>query len=588
MVSTRKSPAIFAGLVGMATFCVPMPAQALSLPLGVQVDVPTVNIPFNFQDFIGSPVAYFVLGCVAGAALSGSIVMAVEKGRQDRLAEHFQEGADAKRDSQQPQGQSGQEQPAEAPQGQAQVAYGAERPKDSAMPTDSPLGITGRFAAVASPASQTGVQQSAAGQLSQEANYATSGANRIAEEPARGVDFSQWGSETPSQRFASARKLDAMLPRFDDFGSGATGAASPSAGAVSTHGGPQGDRTGFAAASATNAGAWAGATGSGNSASAAPSATASSASPSRGSSTRATGSTYAERQRNRKRGVRTLLAERLGGNMMDDMPVITRADGTVADIGTGWWDRTMGNTITRLSDVDDSMQLGMRPVDETTDLEATAAFARVLRHESDARPLAQRLPNIDQPLYPETSSWNASSKPVAQSPFAVNPGQTSGLPSSAATSYAAASNQAAPGGSPVTSGASEPEEDMFEQAMRAMEDEMPNRGVTTAADAAVTGVVPAEALGNFQQATVKPTPEAELAHVDNLVKEELERNHEDLPRRRRGKFRVVRGGGDASASEAIASADDTARLARRAYKPKHMKVTKDTDPSDSDSQEFGA
>lgn len=538
MVSTRKSPAIFAGLVGMATFSVPMPAQALSLPFGVQVDVPTVNIPFNFQDFIGSPVAYFVLGCVAGAALSGSIVMAVEKNRQDCLAAHFREGADA---AQEPQPQA--EEPAQAQPIQQQVQEPQEQPA-------------------------YGAEQSA-----QEAHYATSDTDFFAQDSAESVDFAQWGSETPSERSASARKLDAMLPRFDDFGSDVTVAASPSTGAASASG--VADTTSSVRVAAPSP--------------APNSAAASSSTSSAASSTRATGSTYAERQRNRKRGVRTLLAERLGGNMMDDMPVITRADGTVADIGTGWWDRTMGNTITRLSDVDDSKQLGMRPVDETTDLEATAAFARVLRRDADSRPLAQRLPNIDQPLYPETSNWSAASQPVAGSSFAAAPSQ-------AASSFAAGNGSSSvEASSNVTTAcvaggaaASESEEDMFEQAMRAMEDEMPNRGVTTAADAAVTGVVPAEALGNFQQATVKPTPEAELAHVDNLVKEELERNHEDLPRRRRGKFRVVRGGGDVAPSEATPSADDTARLARRAYKPKHMKVTKDTDPSDSNNQEFGA
>ena len=38
------------------------------------------------------------------------------------------------------------------------------------------------------------------------------------------------------------------------------------------------------------------------------------------------------------KGVSRVLAERLGGDMMDDLPMIQRADGTVADLGTSWWE----------------------------------------------------------------------------------------------------------------------------------------------------------------------------------------------------------------------------------------------------------
>ncbi|MEY8436853.1 hypothetical protein AAK967_03795 [Atopobiaceae bacterium 24-176] len=53
---------------------------------------------------------------------------------------------------------------------------------------------------------------------------------------------------------------------------------------------------------------------------------------------------YAERKSFKSRmmalskGVGRVLAERLGGDMMDDLPMIQRADGTVADVGTSWWE----------------------------------------------------------------------------------------------------------------------------------------------------------------------------------------------------------------------------------------------------------
>lgn len=48
-----------------------------------------------------------------------------------------------------------------------------------------------------------------------------------------------------------------------------------------------------------------------------------------------------ERKEARRRGVGSVLLERLGAgfgsNMMDGLPVIPRADGTIADVGTSWW-----------------------------------------------------------------------------------------------------------------------------------------------------------------------------------------------------------------------------------------------------------
>jgi len=51
--------------------------------------------------------------------------------------------------------------------------------------------------------------------------------------------------------------------------------------------------------------------------------------------------TFAERMTNRARGVADLLSERLTSDMMAGVPIIARADGSVGDVGTTWWDKAM-------------------------------------------------------------------------------------------------------------------------------------------------------------------------------------------------------------------------------------------------------
>ena len=55
--------------------------------------------------------------------------------------------------------------------------------------------------------------------------------------------------------------------------------------------------------------------------------------------------TWAERMGARARGVGQMLAERIGKEMLDGVPVITRADGSVGDVGTTWWNVLYGNAI---------------------------------------------------------------------------------------------------------------------------------------------------------------------------------------------------------------------------------------------------
>ena len=55
--------------------------------------------------------------------------------------------------------------------------------------------------------------------------------------------------------------------------------------------------------------------------------------------------TLAERMAARAKGVANVLQERLGAAKMEGLPVIARADGSVGDVGEAWWDQAFGNEV---------------------------------------------------------------------------------------------------------------------------------------------------------------------------------------------------------------------------------------------------
>lgn len=52
---------------------------------------------------------------------------------------------------------------------------------------------------------------------------------------------------------------------------------------------------------------------------------------------------FRQRMALRAQGVASTLRERMGAGMMDGVPVIERADGTVGDVGTSWWQAAVGS-----------------------------------------------------------------------------------------------------------------------------------------------------------------------------------------------------------------------------------------------------
>lgn len=485
MGSSKKSPAIFAGLIGIGAFGIPVPSYAFELPFGMHVDLPaSFEVPFTFEDFAGSPAVYFVLGCLAGACVSGLIVFIVQKHAQKLLRERFAR---------------------ELNEARAEARNAAER-------------------SVESPAAEEPVQPGttqATTPLTFKNPYSTYGGS-VADTPAASA-FPTLREIDASSPFASAR-LDAVLPHVTDA-------------VFST---PQsGDsQDGESAPVRTDEGASLSAIeGESSSQPVAPRQAASNVTGAVAPSSQTTHtseitSTYAEREANRKRGVFSLLSERLGSNMMSDIPVIERADGTVADIGARWWTDTMGSTMTQLTATNDAAKLGMRPADETTDLEAAATISANAQRRARARTLAERLPNFEAaaPLYPD-------------------------------------SNDALPEPSRDTEDDSG---DLFEEAMRNMDDELPNPGITTSVDAMPTGVVPPEALGNFQNGRASAPVADDVVPTDDperSLREDVEQFRADEHEMRRRSWHVVDGG---AAANAAPSTDAPAQV-HSSYRPKHMR-----------------
>lgn len=63
--------------------------------------------------------------------------------------------------------------------------------------------------------------------------------------------------------------------------------------------------------------------------------------------------TFKQRLQLRAEGVAKILSERLGTNIFDDLPVIERADGSVGDVGTQWWNTRMGDAVRKVGSLRD-------------------------------------------------------------------------------------------------------------------------------------------------------------------------------------------------------------------------------------------
>ena len=84
--------------------------------------------------------------------------------------------------------------------------------------------------------------------------------------------------------------------------------------------------------------------------------------------------TFRERMARRAQGVAAALGESLGIDMMEGVPVIQRADGSVGDVGTTWWEQAVGvDAITRGARLSALADLSIPDVPSISDDESYAS-----------------------------------------------------------------------------------------------------------------------------------------------------------------------------------------------------------------------
>lgn len=108
--------------------------------------------------------------------------------------------------------------------------------------------------------------------------------------------------------------------------------------------------------------------------------------------------TFKERMARRAGGVAAALRERMGSGMMDGVPVIERADGSVGDVGTSWWRQAVG---------EESMEPTAGYAVEGTapaipsDFSVTDRERLVASADRHGASIASRVAFVDEGAYPE-------------------------------------------------------------------------------------------------------------------------------------------------------------------------------------------
>ena len=111
--------------------------------------------------------------------------------------------------------------------------------------------------------------------------------------------------------------------------------------------------------------------------------------------------TFRERMSLRAQGVAATLKARMGASMMDGIPIIERADGSVGDVGTVWWTQAVGaDAIIKDSGFAES---ATDPAGIAIPSDFSQGDLGRLKQESErrARSIADRVAFVDEGAYPE-------------------------------------------------------------------------------------------------------------------------------------------------------------------------------------------
>lgn len=116
--------------------------------------------------------------------------------------------------------------------------------------------------------------------------------------------------------------------------------------------------------------------------------------------------TFRERMACRAKGVAAALSGRIGSDMMDGLPVIERADGSVGDVGTSWWTTEVGRERIDANTgfaADEVAQISI-PSSFSADAARTALEAARKQQSRSRTDIASRLAFIDEGVFPEHRS----------------------------------------------------------------------------------------------------------------------------------------------------------------------------------------
>ena len=116
--------------------------------------------------------------------------------------------------------------------------------------------------------------------------------------------------------------------------------------------------------------------------------------------------TFRERMACRAKGVAAALSGRIGSDMMDGLPVIERADGSVGDVGTSWWTTEVGRERIDANTgfaADEVAQISI-PSSFSADAARTALEAARKQQFRSRADIASRLAFIDEGVFPEHRS----------------------------------------------------------------------------------------------------------------------------------------------------------------------------------------
>ena len=116
--------------------------------------------------------------------------------------------------------------------------------------------------------------------------------------------------------------------------------------------------------------------------------------------------TFRERMACRAKGVAAALSGRIGSGMMDGLPVIERADGSVGDVGTSWWTTEVGRERIDANTgfaADEVAQISI-PSSFSADAARTALEAARKQQSRSRTDIASRLAFIDEGVFPEHRS----------------------------------------------------------------------------------------------------------------------------------------------------------------------------------------